>query len=71
MSAKFVTSHTTNRMDEIVTIEILEPVLVWIMGVGAAIKVIRRRILPTLLITSVLSTEVKTCGTTSIEGLTR
>ena len=54
VTAEFATSHTVNRMDEVGTVEILEPVLVRIMGVGATIEIIGRRILPTFFVTSIL-----------------
>ena len=43
-------------MDEIATEQVFESVLVRVMGVGTTIEFVRRRILPTLLITSVLKT---------------
>ena len=47
-------SHTTDGVDEVAAVKIFEPVLVWIVGVGATVKVYRRRVLTTLLITSIL-----------------
>ena len=54
IAGKLATSHPTNGVDEVATIQIFEPVLIRVMGVGTTVKVIRRRILPTLLVTSVL-----------------
>ena len=54
MMAKFATSDSTDRVDEIGTIEIFEPVLIRVVGVGTAIELVRRRILPTLFVTCIL-----------------
>ena len=62
MTAQFATSHTTDRMDEVATEQILEPVLVRVMGIGATVKVVRRRVLPTLLVTCILQTSQHTCN---------
>ena len=54
VTAEFVTSHTTNRMDEIGTIQVFEPVLIRVVGVGPTVKVVGRRVLPTFLVTCIL-----------------
>ena len=54
MAGKLTTSHTTDRMDEIAAEEIFKPVLIRVVCIGAAVELVGRRILPTLLITSVL-----------------
>ena len=54
VAREFATSHTTDGMDKVVTVEIFEPILVRIVGVGTTVKVVRRRIFPTLLVTSIL-----------------
>ena len=54
VTAEFTTSHLANRMNEVGAVKILETVLVGIVGVGTTVKVVSRRILPTLLITSIL-----------------
>ena len=54
VTAKFATSHATDGMDEVRTIQVLKPVLIRVVGVGPTIKVISRRILPTLLVTCIL-----------------
>ena len=54
MAVKLATSHTADRMDEIGPVEILEPVLVWIVSVGTTVEIVRRRILAALLITCIL-----------------
>ena len=56
VAAKFATSHTADRVDKVGPIEIFEAVLVRIVCVGTAVKVIGRRILPTLLVTCILRT---------------
>ena len=54
MAAKFATSHTANGVDEIGAEEILESVLIRIVGVGTAIELVRRRVFPTLFVTCIL-----------------
>ena len=54
MTAELATSDPANRMDEIGPVEILEPVLIRVMSIGTTIEVVRRRILPTLLVTCIL-----------------
>ena len=54
VAAKFTTSHTTNRMDEVGAIEIFKPVLIRVVGIGTAVEIISRRILSTLLVTCIL-----------------
>ena len=54
VTRELATSHATNCMDEIPTVEIFESVLVWIMGVGTTVELIRWRIFTTLLVTGVL-----------------
>ena len=57
-----MTSHVTDRMDEVAAVKILEPVLVWVMGVGTTVEVVRRRVLPTLLVTSILWLNQQVCN---------
>ena len=52
--SKFTASHPTDGVDEVRTIEILEPVLVWIMGIGLAIEIHCGRIFNPILIMSIL-----------------
>ena len=54
VTCQFVTSHPTDGMDEIATIEIFKPILIQVMSVGLTIEVMRRRILNTVLVTSIL-----------------
>ena len=54
MTGKFMTSHPTNGVDEIVTVKVFKPVLIWIMGVGPTIEVQSRRVFDPILITSIL-----------------
>ena len=64
---QLATGHTTDRVDEITTEKIFEPVLIRVMSVGTTVEVCRRRIFPTLLVMSVLRT-FSTCATTSSTG---
>ena len=54
MASQFVTGHLANGMDEISAVEILESVLVWVMGIGLMMEVGSRRVLNPILITSIL-----------------
>ena len=54
VTREFATSHTANHVDEITAVEIFKPVLIQVMGVGTMIEIVRRRVFPTLFITSVL-----------------
>ena len=49
-------------MDEVPTEQILEPVLVRIVSVGTTVKVVGRRIFLTLLVMSILKTEIRIRG---------
>ena len=54
MTAKLAASDPTNGMDEVGAVQIFKPVLVRIVGIGTTVKVVGRRILPTLLVTCIL-----------------
>ena len=54
MAAELATSYPTNRVDEVGAIKIFEPILIQVVGVGATIEIIGRRILPTFLVTCIL-----------------
>ena len=54
MVSQLATRHLTNRMDKILTVQILEPILVRIVHVGAAIEFMGQGVLNTILVTSVL-----------------
>ena len=69
VAAKFALSHATNRMDEVGAVQIFEPVLVRVMSVGLAVKVVGRRILPTLLVTCILQPNQHTCNDECQEDL--
>ena len=62
MASKLSASHPTDRMDEVPTVKVLKPVLIRVMGVGTTVEVHRRRILPTVLIMSVLCNIQYTCN---------
>ena len=60
---KLVTSQLTMRhladgMDEISSIEIFEPVLIWVMGVGLTMEVGSRRVLDPVFIMSILEQQL-------------
>ena len=54
VTTKFTMSHPADGMNEVLTVQIFEPILVRVMGVGTTIKVVRRRILLSLLVTCIL-----------------
>ena len=54
MATELTTSHPTDGMDEVGPVKIFEPVLIRVVGVGAAVEIIGRRIFPTLLVTCIL-----------------
>ena len=54
MATKLATGYPADGVDEVGPVEIFEPVLVRIMGVGTTIEVVSRRVLPTLLVTCIL-----------------
>ena len=37
MTSQFAVHHLTDRMDEVSLIEIFEPVLIWVMGIGTTV----------------------------------
>ena len=54
MMSQLAARHLTDRVDEIPTVEILEPILIRIVGVQVAIKLVGRRILNSIFIMSIL-----------------
>ena len=54
MTTKLSTSDPTDRVDEVGPVQIFEPILVRIVGVGTTVEVVSRRVLPTLFVTCIL-----------------
>ena len=54
VTGEFAASHPTDGVNKVTMVEIFEPVLIRVMGVGAMVEVHRRRVFPTFLVTSVL-----------------
>ena len=54
MTAEFAMSDPANRMNKVGPVKILKPVLIRVVGVGTTIEVVRRRVLPTFLVTCIL-----------------
>ena len=54
VTSQLMMSHPTDGMNEISTIEILEPALVRVMGVGPMVEVSRGRVFNPVLVTSIL-----------------
>ena len=51
---QLASGHPTQSVDEVPAIQVVEPILVWIVGVGLTIKVMSGRVLHPILITSIL-----------------
>ena len=56
VATELTTSDATDRVDEVVAVEVFEPVLIRVMGIGTAVELVRRRIFAALLVTSILRT---------------
>ena len=54
VTAELTASHPADRVNEVGTIEVFKPILVRVVGIGTAVELIGRRILPTLLVTCIL-----------------
>ena len=54
VACKFATGYMTNGVNEVPTVEVFEPILIRVMGVGTTVEVVRWRVLTTFLIASVL-----------------
>ena len=59
--SQLVAGHPADCVNEIMMVEIFKPILIWVMGVGTMIEIHRRRILHTVLITSILWNIQYTC----------
>ena len=53
-TSQLVACHLTDGMDEVVTVQIFEPILIRVMGVRATVELMSRRVLYPVLITSIL-----------------
>ena len=69
VASEFATSDPTDRVDEIRPVQILEPVLIRVMGVRATVKVVSRRIFPALFISSILRIKISTRAKEVSKGL--
>ena len=54
VTSQLTMSHTTDSVNEISTIEIFEPVLIRVMGVGPTVGLVSGRVLNPVLVTSIL-----------------
>ena len=54
VTRQLATSYPTDGVNEVSTIEIFEPVLIWVVSVGPTMEVGSGRVLDPVLITSVL-----------------
>ena len=69
MTHQLATCHPTNGMDKITTVQVFEPVLIGIMGVGLTVEFVGRGVFNPILVTSVLREYISTCGTTGTRDL--
>ena len=53
MAGQLVARHPTNSMDEVPTVKIFEPVLIWVMGIRTMIEVMSQGILNSVLVASI------------------
>ena len=65
-----MTSHPTDGVDEVPTVQVFEPILVGVMCVGTSIELMSRRILDPVLVTSILGGRQDTCSNED-QSLTR
>ena len=68
MMRQLAMHHPTDGMNEIPTVEIVEPVFIGIMDVRAAVEIMSRRVLHPILIVSILK-DVKTREATMTRDL--
>ena len=68
MTGQLASHHLTQGMDEVPTIKIVEPVLIWVMSVGTTVEIVGRRVLHSILVTSILG-NIRTCVTMRIKDL--
>ena len=51
---QFATCHPTDGMDEILTVQVVEPILIGIMSIGPPVEIMSGRVFYTILIMSIL-----------------
>ena len=54
MTCQLAACHLTDGMDEISTVEIFEPILIWVMSVGATVEIMGQGVLDTIFVASIL-----------------
>ena len=62
MTRQFAMRHPTDGVDKVTTVEIFEPVLIWVMSIGATVELMSRRVFNTVLIMSILRQGQNTCN---------
>ena len=62
MMSQLAAHHPTNRVDEIPTVQVFEPILIRIVGVGTAVELVGRRVFNPVFIMSILGTCQNTCN---------
>ena len=54
VATELATSHTADRVNKVCPIQVFEPVLIRVVGVGTAVELVGRRVFPTFLVTCIL-----------------
>ena len=54
MASQLATSHPTDGVDEILTVEIFKTILIGIVGVGVVVELMSRGVFDTILVMSIL-----------------
>ena len=61
MTSQLATCHPTNRVNEVPMVQVFEPILVGIVGVGTMIKVVSQRVFNPIFIMSIPGRRSNTC----------
>ena len=54
VTSQLMMSHSTNCVNEVPTVEVFKPVLIWVVSVGATIELQRGRVLNPILVMGIL-----------------
>ena len=68
VTQQLTTRHSTNGMNEIPMVKIVEPIFIGVMGVGVAVEIMSGGVLHSVLVTSILD-DIRTRGTLAISDL--
>ena len=62
MMGQLAKRHPADRVDKVLTVQVLKPILIRVMSVGMMIEVMCRRVFDTVLVTSILRQGQNTCN---------